>query len=232
MWRLETAHGSWHTAQLQFHLDLTQPDRGWTRLQVGGEPLTDSLFQIHLPGAGGSQAVIDSYVRQADLVVTYAQSPDRSVRPQLVWRVLRDGEVRVGVELILSMQTSLLESEPEVQFAHRLGGQLLRVDSDTADVCEGPARWDSPAILLQRPPQTEQWSMATIVHPTDFQTLSLERDEPNAWQVRCALFPQSLEKGVIRRGRVRGIFVPRAEDVDYARQCHAELTEAAPPLTT
>jgi hypothetical protein len=46
------------------------------------------------------------------------------------------------------------------------------------------------------------------------------------------LFPESLEKGVIRRGRVRGWFLPREGDADAAAERYRQWLAEPPPLTT
>ena len=61
------------------------------------------------------------------------------------------------------------------------------------------------------------------------------------WQIACPTKQQCvverelggafLEKGVIRRMRVRGAFLPRGDDLELAAQSLAELAADAPPLT-
>ena len=228
MWRLESHQARWHTQQFQFQVNLRQPQNGWGDVRLGDESLPDALFCLHLPGDAGDQSIIDSYVRQADLVVTYAQTSDRTVRPQVVWRVLRDGDTRVGAEAILSMQTSLLDSQPDASVSFRLGGELLKV-TDSEAKAVGEETIHDHCLLLQRP-ASENWSLVVCLHPSDFLSLRCETGATNV--ATFALFPESLEKGVIRRARVRGIYVPRDGDVEFARKCGREMVEAAPPLTT
>jgi hypothetical protein len=39
-----------------------------------------------------------------------------------------------------------------------------------------------------------------------------------------------LEKGVMLRARVRGVFLPRRQDESLAAECHAAFAAAEPPL--
>lgn len=232
MWRLESEQGRWQTTQFQFQVDLRRPDRGWSDVRVDQKAYTDHLFELRLPGESNDQTLTDSYVRQSDLVVTYAQSSDRTVLPQIVWRVIRDGQLRVGVECILSMQTSLLASHPGVSIRFRLAGELLNVSAAGAErIASGPHRWDEPTVLLQRPDKGEH-SLALLMHPADFVRLDVCPTADEGWQADFAAFPESLEKGVIRRARLQAVYVSRHADVELAQLCANELKEAAPPLTT
>ena len=66
-----------------------------------------------------------------------------------------------------------------------------------------PVRTDRPVVLLQ----------------------------PDCFTLNHELFAGHIEKGVIRRGRARGVFLAGASDVDAAQRCFRELVSSAPPLT-
>lgn len=236
MWRLESEQGRWHTASFQFQVDLKRPNLGWSDIRLSEatpegaavRSLEDVPFQVLLPGSREVESLSDCYVRQADLIATYTQRSDRTVRPQLLWRVLQD-EARVGVETLVSMQTSLLDSAPKATVAHQLGGELWRVEAQSQHPCVEEQR-TQPVLLLQRPPGHDV-SFVIAVHPADFHSATIAALD-GGWRVEFKLFYESLEKGVIRRARLRGIYVPRVDDFDWARKCLAEMVSAAPPLTT
>ena len=251
MWRLESEQGRWHTVSFQFQVDLKRPDLGWTDIQLE-LPTDDGMamcaiqdvpFQVRFPGdpRQNEEAISDCYVRQADLVATYTQRSDRTVRPQLVWRVLQD-DSRVGVETLVSMQTSLLDSAPEAIVTHQLLGELWLVDDHSEQRCQAEQTITleqegssttleaRPLLVLQRLPNHDV-SFVIVGHPADIHCVSL-LPQGESWQVQFKLFPESLEKGVIQRTRMRGIYVPRANDIDMARRCFQEMSAAAPPLTT
>ena len=51
-------------------------------------------------------------------------------------------------------------------------------------------------------------------------------------QLTSRLFPGSLEKGVIRRARILGCFLPAASAGKTARELRDQFIRSAPPLTT
>ena len=76
-----------------------------------------------------------------------------------------------------------------------------------------------------------QVSYVEMVHPSDFRTVELTWRDGQA-AVRTPLFADRLEKGVIRRGRVRGWLVSSPGDLAAAERLFREFAESEPPLTT
>jgi hypothetical protein len=167
------------------------------------------------------ETLVETYERGSDLVATYTQTPERNYRPQVYWRYLAlslGADEVAGVELLLSAQTSLLDSQPGSIVESTLpAGESLEVTSDGCAVLFRPSVW--------------QVSYLEMIQPSDRagRELTLIESLPG---VRWRLFPESLEKGVIRRGRVRGLFVPRANDIEIAAQCYEAFLAAPPPLST
>ena len=87
--------------------------------------------------------------------------------------------------------------------------------------------------LLFRLPDVDL-SYVEMVHPADFQHDELSPGRPGGGALRIAhrLFRTSLEKGVILRARVRGVFVNRRDDAEAAAECYAAFAAADPPLGT
>ncbi len=77
-------------------------------------------------------------------------------------------------------------------------------------------------------------SYAEMVHPADFQYDEFQPGESRGNVVCIAhrLFRTNLEKGVILRARVRGIFLKRPDDTQIAARCYAAFAGADPPLGT
>jgi hypothetical protein len=73
-----------------------------------------------------------------------------------------------------------------------------------------------------------------MVHPSDFYqgTVALVDKTSAVCESRIRLFPDALEKGVIRCARVRGYFLPRANDLESAQVLFQEFARSQPPLTT
>jgi hypothetical protein len=180
----------------------------------------------------------DCYVRGNDLIAAYVEEREK-LRREIYWRVLHaPASHAYGIESIVSVQTSLLHSHPQLQMASRLSsGPVARGDrGDTFDFLAGATgdipctRDDGAGVFVLRPADAD-CSYVEMVHPTDFQhaTVTLAADQTSLVH---SLFPESLEKGVIRRGRVRGWFVSREDDLRTAAELYAAWLAEPPPLTT
>ncbi len=126
-------------------------------------------------------------------------------------------ETAPAVDLVVSMRTELLESQPRLAVHSRLpAGEVLEL----ADGC-----W------LFRFPRHEI-SYAEMVHPADFQGSELDyvAERDRAVEVRHRLFVEHLEKGVILRARVRGALLRRHDDAALAAAVYAAFASADPPL--
>ncbi|MDZ4820284.1 MAG: hypothetical protein SGJ20_15060, partial [Planctomycetota bacterium] len=67
---------------------------------------------------------------------------------------------------------------------------------------------------------------------TDFASAEVAMDEDQPLILSTTLFPDRLEKGVIRRGRICGWFMPVENDLATAAQLAREFVAEPPPLTT
>ncbi len=181
------------------------------------------------------ETLVDCYQRGVDLIATYAQTPERTVRPQVYWRYLNAGEVS-GVELILSAQTSLLDSQPLTSVESTLPvGDVLAISSSgelsspawTGDWQTGAS---APVGVLFRP-RDWQVSYLELIHPSDLAAVQLTQ-QAGLPSVRWQLFPERLEKGVVRRGRVRGLFLPRAQDEALTKAALASFADSPLVLST
>ncbi|MCA9269645.1 MAG: hypothetical protein KDA41_14290 [Planctomycetales bacterium] len=205
------------------------------------------LFQTPEPapqsGAEDQTEILDWYVRQSDLVVTYAASDAWPVQTELQWRAAEAGEDKASVciDLLVSLQTDLLESDPTLHVGCELPpGELLHLDDAAAGrfvpVEEGEAAFtrtsaDAAGLLLLRPNDGAE-SLALAIHPKDFQRLTASGAPANGWRLGAELFGPPLEKGVIRRGWLRAAFTARSDDERQALEFYNDLAHAAPPLAT
>jgi hypothetical protein len=69
-------------------------------------------------------------------------------------------------------------------------------------------------------------------HPGDAADLFVAPGEAGTQQSCWRLFGSFLEKGVIRRARLRADLLPREHDVAMATRCLAAFRDSAIPLTT
>ena len=87
------------------------------------------------------------------------------------------------------------------------------------------------AFLLRLP--ASGLSYLEMVHPSDLSQARVNVVEPADPHLHTSfrLFAEHLEKGVIRRGRLRGLFLPRPNDTVDALDAHREFHLSPPPLT-
>jgi hypothetical protein len=197
------------------------------------------------PAHGGLQTPSELYAHGADLVAVYNEPLGRPLRVDLLWRAIRPTSAEkflAAVDLIVSVRTQLLESRPvvEVQSAFAATEMFRLLSAAPPDVMPLNLSAIAPQVLeasdslgcvLWRLPGGEL-SYAEMIHPADFQhdEVCLESSPAGASRLCHRLFPELLEKGVILRARVRGLFLPRADDCRTAAECYAAFAAAEPPL--
>jgi hypothetical protein len=172
------------------------------------------------------------------LVATYAPAGAGTVRPQIYWRLFRPEHIEgMGLDLIVSVQTDLLDSDPSMSTASILPVEgLLRLHGPGADqfeplVIDDPAPLDAGLLLFRL--AGGRLSYVEMVHPSDFCRAGVRTEDAARHTARLSfpLFPGRLEKGVIRRARLRGCFLPREDDRSVAAALYGEFAASTPPLT-
>jgi hypothetical protein len=214
---------------------LSRPARGLEQIALRGTAISAAgLFRLSLTPPSDCETVQESYLRGNDLVITYQQLSERTVRPQIYWRALADdAQSACGVELQLSVQTDLLQSHPQAHvssqvparqaFYSQRDGSWQPVEQ-TADLQADVAR---PLLVIRG----EGWSYVEMAFPGDFVRAQI-RAEPQQFRSDWELFAEHLEKGVIRRARLRGLFVPPDNDLEVAASQFARFLDSPLPLTT
>ncbi len=245
MWEIDDRTASMRLASLTAQVDLLRPCEGLHNVCVHGEPIAEArLLQARTGSRPTEQGdeLVDNYVRGTDLVAVYASASQRSVNTQIYRRAIQHDAVdAAGVEIIASVQTSLLDSDPRMT----IGSTLPRCDVwrlldesesrfervDTADA--KPFVLESGAgLFLFRMPGT-RCSYIEMIHPADFTATEIRACASSREGV-CSefrLFDEPLERGVIRRGRVRGMFLECEGDEKAAVECYRRFVESAAPLT-
>jgi hypothetical protein len=231
-WTLDEALATLTSPQLPGEVDVLFPWHGF-RWHCGAAGAKIALLKVFTRASAGPtpETIVDCYQRGIDLVATYAQTPERNVRPQVYWRYLEPN----GLELVLSSQTSLLDSQPLTSLESSLpeGEALGFFDGQWRAINTSDWQTDdrAPRSVLIRPQAMTSHSYLELVHPTDFagvQTASTD----GLVMLRWRLFPERLEKGVIRRGRVRGYVLPRNNDETVATKLAAEFAKSELVLST
>jgi hypothetical protein len=223
-WKTDGANGVFELGNHRLSFDMAQPQIGLSYACNSVE--RTRALQIEFPGNLARESVLECYARPNDLVVTYNQASSRTVSPQICIRVDEAADDMV-VQLIISMQTDLLECVPATSVASvfERGELLLRVDDGwrTAEQSDG-----STIAFLHRPSDAD-YSFFQLLHPSD---LSSSSHGTNPLRAEFRLFGESLEKGVIRRARIAAGWIGRDADLVTAERYVQQLAAESPPLTT
>ena len=249
IWKLSENRGTAElTIEQQFgcHVSVTRPQAGLQQLRIFSDTVESDFrpLRVIVPGitSTGTEPISDAYVRGNDLVTTYVQTPGRTVRPQVYWSSLRSPDPGAGCNLVISAQTSLLASDPEIEVVNS-APSTAEVYS-LASAGQGFQKLEPVAneelkpdtdLLLVRLEAFAEWSYIHAIHPTDRTEafLRFEVDsKANGIEFGFRMFRHDLEKGVIRRGQTAGLFVKRIEDFDSAIRFFHEYQQLPPPLTT
>jgi hypothetical protein len=237
-WTLQDTRALCIVGELRAALNLSSPRPGLSGLSLQGQSLPGSILQVAFdPAASDTPARLsDAYIRRSDLVATYIPTEAYPFRTQIYWRGVADNAALAVVDLIVSVQTHLLDTRPELQASVSLQGELLRL-RDGGDGHFEPVEYrsaaddaDAPGCFLWRIAGSHL-SFAGMIHPADRRDLRIERDGDQT-RVGFGLFWCFLEKGVILRARLRGVFLPREGDDAAAVNWYRDLVAAKPPLTT
>lgn len=220
--------------------DLRDFTLGLTTLNWAGSPLDWRILGPQLPQVvNGQFAITECYVRGDDFVVSCERPAPVPLVPHFYWRarpIASHGAV--SVELILSMRTDLLDSQPETTvetFVRRCETLVaLRPQADAfrpatpsslkrSDLAAGLV----PAFLFRQ----ADVSYFQMVHPDDFFGVELRLWRKVHPRLRTTLFPERLEKGVIRRARICGWFMPAENDLQTVVELARQFIDEPLPLT-
>jgi hypothetical protein len=245
-WTIREEQAALSTPSLSAVLDLSAPHSGLHGLIWNQMKLDVDFLGVELPETASINRIVrDAYCRVDDLVVTYADTSQWQLRPQIYWRYCdRWSGSCVGVELIASLQTSLLDAPADIATISRVAAdEMFYLSAHQHDFRE-LARSAHPQCISPSLAvgcfvfrlTSANVSYVELIHPSDFRETLLEAvpelqvDEPAAL-CRHRLFGRRLEKGVILRGRVLGLFMPQDDDLRLARKCYQSFAESEPVLT-
>jgi len=189
---------------------------------------------------GGRLDVAERYVRGHDFIERCAPAGPHRITPSIYWRASFDKAISAArVELVLSAQTELLDSLPTwtvVSFV--LGAQRFYTCdlsqptfADISALAKKMTVSESQEHLFVFRIQSLGLSYAQMVHPSDFVSAEAPFDGNQPLTLESTLFPEHLEKGVIRRGRICGWFMPVENDLETAVELARQFVDEPLPLT-
>lgn len=244
-WRLSEASAIGVVGPNQIEVVPGSPTKG-VHWQLNGSQaaLGVSAWQIAAVRAlpAHSSQPQEVYSRQSDLIVRYGQGPGEQFSYQLDWRLLEPAAPFVAaIELWLSVQTSLLDTQPEIEiacvapagerwstFSHQQLMASCGASTETVQDADRPAATTidrsaaveplrdaarGPAALLgssnnhaahvggQDAAQVAAQCL-WLIEPSD-QCHARRCTEDDQAEQRVRLFGHFMEKGVIRRARMR-----------------------------
>jgi hypothetical protein len=256
-WQVESGIASLKQPRFTAFVNPLRPSSGLTNLHVDGRPLPDfNSLCVELGDVEPHDAasIIEHYVRGGDLVAAYADRPARGMRAEIYWRAASHelaGAI-AAVELLASVQTSLLDSCPRLLTRSTVTADQVLQLSDVErggfkpvapnprdDVSNVPS--DQPDCYLFHLVAAD-YSYLEMVHPSDAQASHsqwpvaavrpLVKSAPNRFELHHQLFAERLEKGVILRARVLGVLLDRDGDQAAAARHYAAFISERLPLTT
>lgn len=171
------------------------------------------------------------YVRESDLIVRFGQSPADQYALQLNWQLLENiPSVAHGVELWVSIQTNLLDSSPRLRISSEgefAGWHLFQHEELLGR--EPVAGCDHSAAALVSA-STADTTRLWLIEPSDQSQARLLTAADEAVQ-RVQLFGQFLEKGVIRRARMRFMIIDGDLPPSQLKALYQSFANSPLPLT-
>jgi hypothetical protein len=223
-----------------------QFNSSWARLfqlaRWNGKPI-ESFFVLS-PGLGVGK-VRESYIRGNDYIETFEPAPPDDIVRQLYWRAALHAEPKaVQLELVISLQTDFFDRNLESEVYSSITGtrafhsaslaadQFKELDKQPHQHIEHLFnRSEGPEHIFVFRHEAHNLSFAQMVHPSDFVRIRLVQDEFEGWNLISGMFPERLEKGVIRRGRICGWFLPAENDLEVAVELAKRFIDEPLPLT-
>ena len=246
MWTITGQQAHLQTLDLSGTIDLSTPGTGLHQLCLADH----RLAHMQLLGIARDGCTIEAfplqapYARDNSLIICYGDREDPSHQLQLQWRCIppEPGLFMGGLELILSFETPSQINLPKWTTMTQVSQRdiLLAVNdseqpwislNENPEVHESTlsALGNGTRMILCRFPE-QQVSYVEMTHPAEPSLAILPSTEQatTLWGSRTPDRP--LEKGVILRRRVRGMFLPLEKDTVLAGTAYAQFQALAPPL--
>jgi len=164
----------------------------------------------------------EHYVRQQDLITVFPQKYPWMFSYQIDVRVLSACKERFVAELWLSIQTSMLESNPELWIANGTNGASALSDEKRNPMGVWKCHPEYICSVDKR--------SALVVHPLDRADSRTAASVTGEFE-HLELFGRFMEKGVIRRGRVLLVGSRTTLSETAMRELIHTFSESSLPLT-
>jgi hypothetical protein len=217
-WFLQGSKAQLACGVLRAELDVERPMLGLRHLRLPSEPIDGWLMGVDVREAphpsDQTWQPADVYTRGRDLVATYREPLGEPFHLQMYWRVCEPkGFESGGLEAIVSILTREWEAYPLISLTSAL-------DVSHAHV------YERGVSFLSR----HDWSYVEVSPVGDFEA-SISRLGSGMSQACWSYGKRFMERGVIRRLRLRSAFVPIGNAEDAIERISAEFASEPPPLT-
>ncbi|MDC0936864.1 hypothetical protein OAS39_11310 [Pirellulales bacterium] len=261
-WQIDGSKAALADALLTGQIALENPAQGLTGLAIDGVSATGRLAGVTLVDASNDARhdarhdasndarhdatpppalrweVEDAYVRGNDLVATYRPQEGMPFRWQVYWRVSPLGDsAAAGLDVVLSVQTPLLETWPAFEVASHLDAHTVELlDRDGVVVgSRGSSKVDglesTTDFRFVFAQSDGRRSFAEMAHPADFGSCRVTWEGDSGVKTQWRFGTSFMEKGVIRRIQMRTAILPNDACATDARSQLEELVQRPPPLT-
>ncbi len=250
-WRINNRTAQLRTVGLAAELSLAQTAHGLSQVVAGGVRW-EAVGLLGLTTASDGQGEtttepFEGYARGDDLVLACEARQNPSMHVDALWRVVtpEPGEkFMVAIDLIVSVRMTQTDARPELAVQSTLPACETLQLGPGASLRSRPWSLTPMGASAIRP---EQGAGCLLFHQPGFPLSYAEMAHPadvchDQWLPRAPdgegsrlihrLFGDTLEKGVLLRGRVRGVFVPRIDDARLAAECYAAFADSEPLLGT
>ncbi len=218
-WFLQGTKAKLACGALSAEIELQWPTRGLRNLLLSGETVDGWLMGVDVALEEATERLwqpTDVYTRGSDLIATYRKPRGQPFTLQVYWRVVAPNDCQAAVvEAIVSIQTREWEAHPHVTLT-----SALAVDN---------SRVENGGVFFR---SQHDWGYVEVSPPGDFTASTGETTAQRLCSSHWSYGNQFMERGVIRRLRLRGAFVPTAEAEDAVNQMRSDLLIEPLPLTT
>jgi hypothetical protein len=241
-WHVEPGRALLDWRGIRAELDLSRPSEGLQLKQaLGHETLGKELLGVSFERSAQDASDCDAYARGLDLIATYAEAPERPFRVQTYWRCVEfpveSTPEALAVDLEVSVQTPLLDCLPQVSTRSAVRSSAMIETTqvtapETGGVDNNASALSHGGLVLSVAADDDgnAWQYAEMIHAEDSRSGSAEMLD-GSWRLEHELFEPGLEKGVIRRVRVRGLIYPGAFDRALVEIAYRHFHGSSLPLT-
>jgi hypothetical protein len=226
MWHIHGTEASLIHGKWRAHYGTTHPELG---LSIFHDDSLERRVVLSLiePTEGSPRQASEAYVRQNDLISEFAQTRHDQFSFQTYFRILPEStDDLLGLEVWLSVQTTLLDSCPSMELVSIVPNSRWRWQILSS----------SHAIWLVSHVENRGGPMSALgmVHPLDeSQTIRVEDETIAEDSLSLRIFSHFMEKGVIRRARMRFyLSVKEVFDAKMIEKLFEEFQQSELPLTT